>query len=158
MRRREFLAAFTGAAAWPLGGRAQPLTRPTVGFIHPGSPEAAARYLAAFRNSLNGSRLRRRPKSDSRVPLVGGPVRWSGSAGGRSGPTAGYPDSHARAAGAKIALAVKAATATIPIVFGVPMIRFGLVLSPASTDLVGNVTGINYFQTEVSAKAAAASA
>src|SRR5215510_15346243 len=52
--RRELLAALEGAvAAWPLAARAQQAGRlPVIGFLHPGSPEANAKFLTAFRKGL----------------------------------------------------------------------------------------------------------
>jgi putative tryptophan/tyrosine transport system substrate-binding protein len=52
MRRREFICLIGGAAAWPLGARAQQQKLPVVGFLHPGSPEPSASLLAAFRQGL----------------------------------------------------------------------------------------------------------
>jgi len=53
MRRREFISLLGGAAAaWPLAGHAQqPI--PVVGFTAGGSPDASARFVAAFRKGLN---------------------------------------------------------------------------------------------------------
>src|SRR5919204_3141841 len=53
MRRREFIAALGGAAAWPLAAHAQPQGMPVIGFLQIGSPEASANLIAAFRNGLN---------------------------------------------------------------------------------------------------------
>jgi putative tryptophan/tyrosine transport system substrate-binding protein len=50
--RREFIAGLGGAAAWPLPARAQQPTMPVIGLLHPGSPEANARYVAGFRKGL----------------------------------------------------------------------------------------------------------
>jgi hypothetical protein len=51
MRRREFIAGL-GAAAWPLAVRAQKAQIPMVGYIHPATPEATPRLVAAFRQGL----------------------------------------------------------------------------------------------------------
>src|ERR1700722_14796053 len=117
MRRREFIAAFTGAVAWPLGARAQPRPQPVIGFIPPGTPEAAARYVAAFRKSLNEAGYVEdqnvtveyhwlQGQYDGLAALVADLVRRQVTVIATPGST-------------KIALAVKTATATIPIVFGV---------------------------------------
>src|SRR5215510_10048790 len=52
MRRREFIAAVGTAAVWPLMARAQQPKLPVIGLLHPGSPEANARYVAGFRKGL----------------------------------------------------------------------------------------------------------
>jgi putative ABC transport system substrate-binding protein len=55
MRRREFMALIGGAAAWPVGARAQQLGMPVVGFVNGTSVENSGRYAAAFRKGLGES-------------------------------------------------------------------------------------------------------
>jgi hypothetical protein len=52
LKRREFIALLGGAATWPLAARAEQAI-PTIGFLHPGSPAAVERFVAAFRHGLS---------------------------------------------------------------------------------------------------------
>jgi putative ABC transport system substrate-binding protein len=53
LRRREFIAALGGAAAWPFAAGAQQRQRvPVIGFVYGGSANGSAGYVATFRNGL----------------------------------------------------------------------------------------------------------
>src|SRR5215510_13506620 len=143
MRRREFIAGLGSVAAssllWPLAARAQQPALPVVGFIV-GSPDAFARYAAAFRAGLgeigyvDGQNV-----SIEYHWLEGQYDRGRASVAEwarRRVAVIAVPGNTATA------LAAKAATSTIPIVFGVgdDPVRLGLVASLARPD--GNLTGM----------------
>ena len=149
MRRREFLGVLGCAVALPLAARAQQ-TMPVIGFIDSRSPETLGERLRKFRQGLKDSgyaegeniaiEYRWAENQASRLPeLAADLVRRQVGVIVSSG-------------GIPVAFAAKAATATIPIVFltADDPVRLGIVASLARPG--GNMTGINFFNTELVAK------
>jgi putative ABC transport system substrate-binding protein len=146
MRRREFITLLGGIAAWPFGARAQQ-AMPIIGFLHPGSPAPSERFVAAFRRGLNEAGY----LEGQNVTVE---FRWAEGRAERLPELATdlvrrRDDVIATPGNMGSTLAAKAATAVIPIVFGVPddPVKFGLVTSLAHPG--GNATGINYFVNEI---------
>ena len=147
MRRREFITLLGGAVVSPRAAGAQ---QPLVGFLHPGSPEETSSLLVAFREGLAEAGY-----AEGRNVTV--EYRWADNQVDRLQALAVELVQRqvvviVAAGGILPALAAKAATATIPIVFDVgdDPVKLGLITSLARPG--GNLTGINFFTAELSAK------
>jgi putative tryptophan/tyrosine transport system substrate-binding protein len=150
MRRRAFIAGLGGAVvAWSRPARAQQQALPGVGFVSGGSADASADRGRAFRKGLSEAGY---------VEGQNATVEWHWLEGQYDRLPPLMADLVRRrvaviaAFGAVPAITAKAATATIPIVFGVgeDPVKLGLVASLARPG--GNATGINFFSAEVVAK------
>jgi ABC-type uncharacterized transport system substrate-binding protein len=145
--RREFLTLLSAAAAWPLAARAQ--TMPVVGFLDARSADVIRERLRGFRQGLKetgyveGENVaiiyRFAENQTDRLPeLAGDLIRRDVAA--------------IATAGEHVALAVKTATTTVPIVFIASQdpVKIGFVASLSRPG--GNMTGINFFATELVGK------
>src|SRR6516162_1025311 len=137
MRRREFITLVGGAATWPLAVHAQQPAIPVVGFINAASAQNYTRQLTAF---LKG--LREAGYVDGQNMKI--EYRWADGQNDRLAVIA--------ATSTPAALAAKAATTTIPIVFelGSDPVELGLVASLSRP--AGNVTGVIQWNIEVAPK------
>src|SRR6516164_4224629 len=135
---------------WPLVARAQQTAMPVIGFLNPTSPDTFAGRLSGFRQGLKEVAF----AEGESVAIV---YRWAENQNDRLSELATELVRRpvtviATTGGSNPALAAKAATTTIPIVFAVAEdpVKLGLVASLARPG--GNLTGINFFVDEIVAK------
>ena len=151
MKRREFITLIGGAAVtWSFAAQAQQSSSPVVAFINGLTSEASVTFVPAFRKGLGETGY---------VEGQSVAVEYHYLEGQYERLPALLSDLVRRRVAVIVtpgsvpaALAAKAATATIPIVFGVGSdpVKLGLVASLARPG--GNATGINYFANETTAK------
>src|SRR5262245_27985038 len=148
--RREVITLLGGAAAWPMVARGQQPARPVVGLISASVPEIAGYAVAAFRQALNengyveGQNVTvdyrwARGRYELMPDLVADLLRRGVTVIATPGNLTGT-------------IAAKAATTTVPIVCAVPAdpVKLGLIASLARP--AGNLTGMNFFNAEITTK------
>jgi ABC-type uncharacterized transport system substrate-binding protein len=149
VKRREFITLLGGAAAWPMAARAQQATMTVVGYLGLTTAETDAYMLTHFRNGLSDAGFvegrnvtidyRFAERDVGRLPALAAEFVSRKATVVFTGTTVS-------------ALAMRAATSTIPIVFaiGTDPVKSGLVASLNRPG--GNLTGISFFTNQMESK------
>ena len=148
--RREFITLLGGAAAWSVAARAQqPTATPVIGFLYSQSPEGSTESLRGFRQGLKDAGFLEGDNvtieyswAENQTDLL--PALAAELVRRRVAVIAAMDSNSAPSA--------KSASTTIPIVFSVgeDPVKLGLVTSLARPG--GNLTGVNFFAAELTAK------
>jgi putative tryptophan/tyrosine transport system substrate-binding protein len=148
MQRREFIGLVGGAAAWPVAARAQQAV-PVIGFLSSGLPDTNAEPIQAFRRGLSEAGF-----EEGRNVVI--EYRWANVYAGLSEIASELVQRKAAvivaAGGVPTALAAKAATTSVPIVFAVGGDPVALGIVDSLNRPSGNVTGTTNFNLELSQK------
>ena len=149
MQRRNLIQGIAASAAWPLVAHAQQATVPAIGFLGPGSAQSDAYRVTAFLQGLSEAGL-----VEGRNFTI--EYRWADSQYDRL-PALATELVHRQVAviatsGSPAALAAKAATTTIPIVFETAANPVKIGLAASLNRPGGNVTGVTQASEEVAPK------